>query len=146
MFFTRKRAAHPPSRDLGVLRPGAPVEDTFQHPDGELYLDVRRSRRPEPQRKHPALGGPVAMQWMGAAPARVMFTMDEPEHFDPEALPAWDMPSPADVLVISAWEGHEVARLHVPDGFHEIHVLAKRKHVSPRVVVYLVPLGRQPVA
>jgi hypothetical protein len=131
------------ARTLTSLRPGEPVEETFQHPDGELYLGVRRSRERERVKPPLVLRHAVPMQWMDSAPARVRFTQDRPDVFDPELLPKWDLPSDADMLTISDYEGTELAVLPVPGGFSEIHVLVKRKGVTPRVVVYLVSAGRE---
>jgi hypothetical protein len=130
-------------KKLPPLRPNEPIEEMFQHPDGELYLGVRRLRDPATEDHRPMVLRSVPMQWMGSAPARVRFTQDRPELFDPLALPAWDLPQDADTLVIYNYEGHEVATVPVPAGYCEIHVLVKRKTADPRVVVYLVPSGRE---
>lgn len=122
----------PPTRVLPPLRPGEVVEEVFQHPDGELYLGVRRSREPKDAETLPLALRSVPMQWMGAEPARVRFTMDRPELFNPDYLPTWDLPSDADTLVFHDFEHGEIGTLPVPGGFREIHVLVSRKSVSPR--------------
>lgn len=131
-----------PLPEAAPVLPGQPQDVMVVADMGQGSLWAFRKADPPRDPKKFALGAPVA--WNSSKPTMIRVTVDEPEHFDPNVIPAWDLPKPADMLAIHELGGPPQATIPVPGGFSEVHAFVMRKGMKPRVVVYLKPLTDTP--
>ncbi len=122
-----------------AVLPGQPQDVVVTADMGQGALRAYRSADAPRKQGVPSLGAPIA--WNSSAPTTIRVTVDRPEYFNPDSLPAWDLPKPADMLAIDEFGGPQQAAVPVPGGFSEIHAFVMRKGVKPRVVIYLKPLS-----
>jgi hypothetical protein len=132
-------AAGEPVAEAAPVLPGQPQDVMVVADMGQGSLWAYRKADPPRDPKQFALGAPVA--WNSSSPTMLRVTVDQPEYFNENLIPAWDLPKPADMLAIHEFGGAAQATIPVPGGFSEVHAYVMRKGVKPRVVVYLKPLS-----
>lgn len=136
------RDASAPVPEASAVLPGQPQDVTVVADMGQASLRAyRKSDKPRDPKRF-VLGAPIA--WNSSAPTLIRITVDQPEYFNPDAVPAWDLRKPADMLAIDEFGGLQQVAVPVPGGFSEVHAYVMRRGTKPRVVIYLKPLSDTP--